>query len=505
MDPLDGNDDDVVRIDLPQLRQNYAGEAPQPVDVLAQPVTMQTLIEQYFSPALLEEMRSDLRQVTATYEDSGSVTIYPQQLIALLMSGPERNAFIEAISVKDVKGVRLSFRQQGAPFKSLENHILDLVHHGRWTAEDVADPFTSLAKGLGGVKSLMFLAVFDLSPAFVPAFASFVRECQQITNLIYRNFGLNASAPIETTFQSYLLLCLLDHPSIEHIRFPVTAYSIQEVCSTLATLPSLRFCSLRGPYQYDDASAVRIISDGATEALCELLSSPEISDVGIERIYLGMESAERVSNALVTSSIDILDFDGVLSGDNVVPLLRNSHQWKIENLTIHLGKWNATIEKCLSSYVHSNKHIARFDLDLSNSQVTTFQSDSLLAAIDCPARGHVRLSVGPPRSVDGDWKQRLEHVLAMNETREALKSLFDKIENEKLAVLHSSYLGQALLGMNRSMLFDFLRRNERDLQDLVRRLWPQDNDDDEQQKDDNLDGVVRPNRKRPASSISSDK
>jgi hypothetical protein len=365
----------------------------------------------------------------------------------------------------------------------------------------VAGSFSALAKGLGGVQSLKSLSVFFIPLAFVPAFASFIRECQQVTCLRYIDKNDEAHAT-NAGFQSYLHHCLMEHSSINDITLSVDVSLFQGVCSILATLPNLRSCFLRGPY--DDASAVHILSDGATEALCQLLSSSELYTFTIMQIGFGEESAERVGNALVTSSIRFFDIDTAHSSNVVAAIFRNSRKWKITHLAITLAKWNETIEDCLSSYVTENYSLKAVSVRLSGGQVNSFKADSLLAAIDCPKRGHVQLFVDPRDAVDDDWDRRLEHVLAMNETREAVKHLFDTIEGEtSLAVLHLSHLAQALLGMNQSMLLDFLRRNEWHLQELLRRLCPQENDD-EQNEDDNLAVLERPNRKRPASSISSD-
>jgi hypothetical protein len=504
MDPMDDNNADLVRIEHNEPRHNIAGEVPQPVDVQEQPLTLHTLIEQCYSAAVLEEIRSELRHKIATYEARGDVSITPCQLLALILYEPERNLFIEALSLKRVYGVHMSFILKGAPFALLESRIMDLVHRGRWTAEDMAGPFTALAKGLGGVKSLRSLSASWLPVVFVPALASIIRECQQVTDFEHLDLSDNAHGPNTAPFQTYMHHCLMDHSSINDITLSIDASLFQEVCSTLATLPKLRSCFLRGSGDY--ASAVRILSDGATEALCQLLSSKKLCDFTLMGIGFGEESAERVGHALVTSSISFFDIHAPysLSSDVVAAIFRNSRKWKIEYLAIALAEWNETIEDCLSSYVTANKSLRDFSIWVLDGQVTSFQSESLLAAIDCPKRGHVRLSVAPLDAVDEDWNRRLEHVLAMNKTRKVLKHHFDTIEDEKSPAIHRSFsLRQALLRMNQSMLLDFLRRNERHLQELLRRLWPQENDD-ETSAHDNLADVEHINGECLAPSISSD-
>ena len=156
----------------------------------------------------------------------------------------------------------------------------------------------------------------------------------------------------------------------------------------------------------------------------------------------------------------------------LVPLLADTSFWKVTNVDLSVSNWPHEFDEALSNVIASNSYLTSLDIRFPyNYTGPATASKRFIAAVDSGSRCLTRVTVHQDfRDISHIWGCDLEPVLELNRQRETHGHLFASIARASTMQNRCWHVMRATEAVDMTTLFEFIRRNEWELQMLIQSL-----------------------------------
>jgi hypothetical protein len=348
------------------------------------------------------------------------------------------------------------------------------------------------------------------------------------SNMRKLSFIMNRVIEIENDHIVALHQALTNHPSLESINIHRNGQgefvnsSMLEVISTIPNLARLHIDSsslysfytesdlqyiwalstdidlhfirqivTKPTMKYLGINSIRFETKEVTESFCQVLSQSSIQTI-IASVWLFPEGTEEcVANGFTGESVLSLDLksmnharfmkllgaalarpstqvislslgrDQYCDADSWVQLLCQSRHWKLHEVVLNLTNWSDDLDQAISQFIGENRFLIKLRLCLYYHRGDV-RSEALLKAVDSPlcSLQEFEFRLGGFEEAHQQWLGKVLHILALNSQRRQHDSSFKSIASAEGLV-------DALLAVDDTFIYDFLRRNEWGLQKLI--------------------------------------
>ncbi|GKY98736.1 hypothetical protein MPSEU_000829900 [Mayamaea pseudoterrestris] len=150
--------------------------------------------------------------------------------------------------------------------------------------------------------------------------------------------------------------------------------------------------------------------------------------------------------------------------------LRNACKWRLEEVTLFVADWGESFDEALSRYVEKSTTLRKLTISIAPGYTgPAIASEALLKALDQGVRHLAEvILMHEDEHVSADWCARVQHVLELNRKRIIHGPKFERIATAELESDRRRGMLEAVEAVDLLMLYEFIRRNEWDLQDLIR-------------------------------------
>jgi hypothetical protein len=322
-----------------------------------------------------------------------------------------------------------------------------------------------------------------------------------------------------------LVAYFTEHPSLVSVGFAnVNSGLLQMLSTVLLTIPMLRTCRVDGPLgsltissRSDAVALTRLLamaqldtfdvnlftfSDDPqiTQIICDGLRTSRLTSLGFYDVIIPPRMGTAIASAVSEiHSLNEFLFKGqvdrsfwpslgqgwdescgirrlVLGGfqlcfesDDVAAFLQNARVRELCFLELFLVDWTPGFDVLISNLVRVNATSLK-EMDIFTSPDfpgALIASEALLAAVDSPECCLAKCTflnldhVASP-NIDPTWLLRFKFILGLNKQRRRRNSAFERVRDGSMNLL------DAVADIDGNFLYEFLRRNEWNLQNLLR-------------------------------------
>lgn len=403
--------------------------------------------------------------------------------------------------------------------EGLEQALLSLPLSGIPIPRDVLDAGTSaLADVFGRLRQVDGLTFRPCESFTFPFILPILGACRRLANIDMEFGDTNTDAFL--AYLPALTACLDHHPSLESARFQnISSQLLQMLSTALPTIPTFHECWLQGEgcviSSISDAEAlarifameqlglrlVKFAFSGdpyVTQTICNGLRNSKLTELSFVGLSIPQCMRTAVASA-ITEMPELTDFTFIgevdqsfwsalgqgwkdshnlerlelerndyLSSDDVAAFFRTASLKGLRCLILRLKDWTPAFDTIFSAFVSRHPLWETLHINLSYDEFVgpSVVSAALLAAVDSPECCLNRVEFGSSQHVDATWKHQFYYILDLNRQRRRHNSSFESVRNGLVDLM------DAVADIDDDFLFEFLRRNEWDLQTRLRNYMP---------------------------------
>jgi hypothetical protein len=443
--------------------------------------------------------------------------------ICLATEPGTRQTFSAAVTAESESGRIITVELQG-----LEQTLVSLALCGIVISLEELNVGTSaLAAIFGSFRRIDFLGLHSCDHFTLPFVLPILSACKHLVILGLAFVG-NISADAFLAHLPALAACLADHPSEENVCFrSLNSQLLQMLGTVLPTIPKLHNCQLVN--RAWGLGGIGVLSMADAEALARILAIPQLCDLNLsngfpfssdlqvtqsicdglrnsrlstlvfghvpipQSMYNVVASAitemrelksftfcERVDPAFWSAlgkgwegshTIQRLKFGSIndddiiyLGSHDVAAFFEKANHHGLRYLKLYLNDWGPRFDAMFSMFVSNNSSLETVEIKLSPDAFVgpPIASAALLAAVDSPECWLEEITFRPSRHAGVTWLRQLNFILGLNKQRRRHNSAFNKVRKGKIDLM------DATVDIGDDFLYEFLRRNEWNLQSLLR-------------------------------------